>query len=204
MAEELVLSPLGRFCHPVGSWVQLDGPSFIAVAFASPMAEMWMTAIYNQLLGYPHPQGIRSWLSHRLTHPEISCDCDESVLARYLTHSVLSAELSYHIHEVRYNFDVLGLAGRLLCCRTHFWSEALTGDVLQALQAKPIVAFEAARHPDFLLAFCWHGHLGFWLRQLQNARPLGDLPPVILQRKDEITAIIQVRIALHKAFRPIG
>jgi hypothetical protein len=97
-----------------------------------------------------------------------------------------------------------GPAGQILCCQTHFWSEELTRDVLQSIQAKPIVAFEAARHPAFLQAFCWRGHLGFWSRQLQNARSLGELPPVFLKQKDEIIAIIQIRMAMHKAFQPNG
>ncbi|MBP6185272.1 MAG: hypothetical protein KA479_10055 [Saprospiraceae bacterium] len=188
----------------VASWVQMDVPAFIAAACSSPQAEIWMTALYDQLLLYPHPQGILTRLRYRLAHPEITCDRDETVLAHYLAHAALSAEISRHIHEVRYNLDMQGPAGQILCCRTHFWSEELTRDVLQSIQAKPIVAFEAARHPTFLQAFCWRGHLGFWSRQLQNARPLGELPPLFLKQKDEITTIIQMRMAMHKAFQPNG
>ncbi len=170
-------------------------------AFHSPQADLLATAMFSQLRHFPEPRACLAWLEARMRHPEIACGEQEPRLARHLPHETLSKAISRHIHAERYVLDADGPAARLLAGGSLFWTEALTRDVVDALQARPALAAEMVQRRDLLDALLWRGHLGTWYRMQQAARPYGELPPLLQRRIEEIDPVIESRATLHRAFR---
>lgn len=169
--------------------------------FRSPQSELLARALFGQLRHFPEPRACLAWLEARMRHPEIPCGEQEHLLGRHLPHETLSQAISRHIHAERYRLEADGPAARLLAGSSLFWTEALTRDVIDALQARPALAAEMVQRRELLDAFLWRGHLGTWYRMQQANRPFGDLPPVLQRRSEELRPIIDLRATLHRAFR---
>lgn len=203
ITRQALLTGLWAAWHPA-DMAQSLGRSAAEVAeaaFRSPQAEQLAAALFGQLRHFPEPQACLVWLEARMRHPEIPCGTQESQLARHLPHETLSKAISQHIHAERYRLDADGPAARLLAGGSLFWTEALTRDVVDALQARPALAAEMVQRRELLDAFLWRGHLGTWYRMQQAARPFGDLPPLLQRRTEEMTPVIECRATLHRAFR---
>lgn len=171
------------------------------LAFRSPEAETLLPALADQLRLYTDPEARLAWWNQRLAWPgKLPVEAREE-LAMGLPHDRLSALLVRHLPLYRERFDPEGPAARLLAAESLFWSEALTGEVLGALSLHAALAQAWSVHPRLFPALLWRGHLGVWARQLQGARPLGDLPAPLYRRREDILKVIQARIGLHQAFR---
>jgi len=203
VTRQALLTGLWTAWHPADMAHSLgrSAAELAEAAFRSPQAELLTAAMFAQLRHFPEPRACLAWLEARMRHPEIPCGDQERQLARHLPHETLSKAISQHIHAERYLLDADGPAARLLAGGSLFWTEALTRDVVDALQARPALAAEMVQRRELLEAFLWRGHLGTWYRMQQAARPFGDLPPLLQRRVDEITPVIECRATLHRAFR---
>lgn len=174
---------------------------FYRSSFRSPEAEVLLPALADQLRLYADPSARLAWWSERLAWPgKLPAEATEE-LAKGLPHDRLSALILRHLPLQRGGFDPEGPVARLLAAESLFWSEALTGEVLGALSLHAPLAQVWSVHPRLFPALLWRGHLGVWARQLQGARPLGDLPAALYRRREDILKVIQSRIGLHRDFR---